>query len=657
MNKNSEIIIQNSARRPMLNEHAIAYDVVFVINSNSKGWILEKFCKVLDRYTDLHCGYVYTERNDTITSPLPKARAYFFAHYSIAYWAMIKERQVFEADRYLWFTHPDPAKGIAFDDLAVALNACTRVFCMNSDHRRLLELIGVRRERIALAFGGADPQDFQPHKREGGRVGFVGAYYERKNPGKMLDLIRSMPDVEFILLAPDAGSVENKDLLWPAWSRFRELIQCPNLTYVEASYEEYPSYFEQMDVYVSLSSLEGGPIPVLEAMMANVIPVVTRTGFANDVIATGQNGYIIEIDAQVDEIAGIIRHALGDSVTDIRADGLHHTWQTFAEGVHRNLDQPTVPGRRIALADPSTIKSIFRGGWNAPDGSGVWTSEASARLAVRFRGQTAGRKLLTLSAWTVESREDGGVEMRVSVNGQVVARAMLTERPTHVSGEFELEHRDVDLPIRIEIETSKIDVPPDGDEGRAFGVKVEWIQVDDFVSQQLSAGTEIGFGKSGFGGELLQTGWHSAEDDGVWTNGTLGAVNLPFSPDQPPNGSLVVSGRALGIANRGSGNLHARIVTDAGEVVSQTSWPLKNDNSNAFELPFRDLHGNGTSHTLELSVDESVKPSKLYPDNKDERDLGFFLRTIRIKSGKLQPSSITAPLRWIMSSKRWGNRP
>ena len=54
----------------------------------------------------------------------------------------------------------------------------------------------------------------------------------------------------------------------------------------------YPDLYSKMDVFVSPSILEGGPVPILESMMSNCVPVASKTGFCPDIINHGQNGFL-----------------------------------------------------------------------------------------------------------------------------------------------------------------------------------------------------------------------------------------------------------------------------------------------------------------------------------------------------------------------------
>lgn len=649
MSKNSEAILHNSATRFEVDEREIAYDLVFVINANSKGWILEKICRVVDQYSDLHCAYVFSERNDSLTVELPKAKAYFFAHYALAYWTLVKHRQVFAADRFLYFTHPDANKGISFDELATALNSLTHVFAMNTELKKLLSLIGVRREKLSVPIGGADPQLFLPHKRGGGKVGFVSAYYPRKMPDKMLDIIRAMPDIEFLLVGPPPNSVANQGILWCSWSRFDELCELPNLTYLEAEYEEYPSLFAQMDVYVSLSRLEGGPIPVLEAMMANVVPVATRTGFAEDVIDHGKNGYVVEVDSDIAEVGATIRQALDDTETDIRSSALEFTWEKVAQHILRYVQEPAISGRTISLAGADTPKTIFRDGWHSPEPNGTWTSKPVSELSLRLRQLRPGRKLIVLNAWTVLQPPDNRTTVRVRVNGEVVIdEALTTSSPTELRGEFELGPQEADLALAVTIEVSPVLQSQHSGEGeqkaaarggssqRSVGIKVGWVRIDDYIAVQLASGEEIGFGADKPGVSLLQDGWYPVEPDGAWTEGRTGSISLPPTDATMAKGArLLIDGRVLAAGTCGATRLTVSVVPSSGEPSKVAEVEFGDENFKSFSVPLEGIAAtDGGGLTLVFESSNSIRPAEIHPDSKDHRELGFFLRSLRLEQAR-----------------------
>ena len=81
-----------------------------------------------------------------------------------------------------------------------------------------------------------------------------------------------------------------------------------------------------------MSVLEGGPIPLLETMMSNAVPVASRTGFAQDLITDGHNGFTFDVDAPVDVVCGLIEKAFALK-KDIRETVLQYSWENFAYNV------------------------------------------------------------------------------------------------------------------------------------------------------------------------------------------------------------------------------------------------------------------------------------------------------------------------------------
>ena len=132
-----------------------------------------------------------------------------------------------------------------------------------------------------------------------------------------------MPDREFVLCGRH----------WREWPEFLILEDLPNFTYVELPYSQYPEFYEGLDVFLTVSHLEGGPVPLVEAMMSNVVPVASRTGIAPDIIDHGKNGYLFDVDAPVSVVADLIGEA-SELSSDVRGSVEHLTWQRFGQQVH-----------------------------------------------------------------------------------------------------------------------------------------------------------------------------------------------------------------------------------------------------------------------------------------------------------------------------------
>lgn len=286
-------------------------DVVFVVPEEQRGWILEGIAKEIAR------RFPGTYRFHHSLRSLPDAKAYFFAHYSSIAYAYKLNPHLWRRKVFVWYTHPRDDFAISEREMYYILKQVTLTFCTCSSFAKLLHEKGVTQAVCVL--GGADPKLFVPRTRGGGKIGFCTAFYARKRPDRVLEIVRRMPHRQFLLLGRH----------WDQYEKFAELRDMPNFEYVETSYDQYPGLYRQMDVFVSPSSLEGGPVPLIEAMMSNVVPVASKTGFAPDVIRHGKNGFLFETDAPVEIVCELIDRAIAHS-GDVRATVLDCSWDAFS---------------------------------------------------------------------------------------------------------------------------------------------------------------------------------------------------------------------------------------------------------------------------------------------------------------------------------------
>ncbi len=290
-----------------------ADDIVFVIAEQNRGEILEGICHRIAARTPGRVGFHYGD------SPLPPARTYFFSHWGLFYRAR-NDPFLRSAVSIVFFTHPHDDPRTA-QDVAKSMRSCTKVIAMSSPMARHLIENGVPIEKVTVVIGGADPAEFRPHVRGNGAVGFHSKLQERKAPETVLEIVRAMPHRRFRLTGRK----------WREAAVFDELAALPNFEYAEDE-RATRTFYDTIDVFVSPSRLEGGPIPLIEAMMSNVVPVATRTGVAPDVIEHGVNGFLCDVGASASEFAERIDAAYALE-TDVRATAEHLTWDAFVRGV------------------------------------------------------------------------------------------------------------------------------------------------------------------------------------------------------------------------------------------------------------------------------------------------------------------------------------
>ncbi|MDJ0616918.1 MAG: glycosyltransferase family 4 protein [Calothrix sp. MO_192.B10] len=296
----------------------IEYDLVFVIFGFAKNWILEAICREIATYFSGKYCFHYSETD------LPPSKAYFIAHYSFLPPCLKQNPHMWWSKILVWYTHPRNDLGISNEELIYVLNKATKVICACSQFARLLVSQGLKSERVTYILGAADPNIFQSHQRQNGAVGFCTAFYYRKEPERIFNIIKMMPHRKFILLGKG----------WEKYEKFLEMQSLPNFSYIEAPYSDYPQYYALMDVFVSPAKLEGGPIPLVETMMCNVVPVASNTGFAPDLIVHGENGFIFDVDSSVEDICELIDQAF-EIKADVRKGVQHLSWENFSLNVQK----------------------------------------------------------------------------------------------------------------------------------------------------------------------------------------------------------------------------------------------------------------------------------------------------------------------------------
>ncbi len=293
------------------------FDVVLVSSPKSQGWILDAICKEIAQHWPRGRVNIYYGKDK-----LPKARFYFLSHYSMIK-TFMPNHPAWKNKVFAFYTHPRDLN-MPDSELAFWLNRVTKVTFLSRAFHDFAREIGVKDYRIGTASGGADPEFFRYHERtQDGSVGFCSAFYDRKNPDLIFNLIKAMPHRKFLLLGKD----------WQQYAKFAELQAMPNFTYVETEYKNYPDYYDKMTVFISPSKLEGGPVPLIEAMMSNVVPVASNTGFVPDVISHGNNGFIFSTECNLDEITKFVDAAFALK-TNIRETVQDYTWQKFSEKIY-----------------------------------------------------------------------------------------------------------------------------------------------------------------------------------------------------------------------------------------------------------------------------------------------------------------------------------
>ncbi|GAA4270868.1 glycosyltransferase family 4 protein [Aquimarina gracilis] len=293
--------------------------VVYVAREKDKDWIFGAKVRRLSRYSALNAKPYYHNK----LRNLPEADGYYYIYQNYFCRCIRSTPNILNKKNVVMFTHPSWSKKYSKTHVVWCLNKADYVICLNSAIKTYLIEIGVRPEILKVMHIATSSSFFYTHNRGQGGVGFCSNFGPRKNPDLIFDLVKNMPNRSFYLIGRN----------WQDYNQFNELSKLSNFTYYDnVPYESYPDLYEKIDVFVSPSLLEGGPVPVLEAMMSNCVPVASKTGFCPDIITHGENGFLFDTTANYKEVVALIEKAFLIKA-DVRETVLPYTWESCSKKI------------------------------------------------------------------------------------------------------------------------------------------------------------------------------------------------------------------------------------------------------------------------------------------------------------------------------------
>ena len=301
------------------NKKSVFTSITYVAREADKDWIFGAKVRRLAKFSVLNSNTYFHNR----LRNLPDSDGYFFVFHQYFYRAIRHNPKILNRKNIVMFTHPNWTFSFSESHVIWCLNKADKVICLNSKVQKELIAAGLDAKKTALIHIASDPDFFYTHERETGAVGFCSAFGERKNPEMVYQLVKNMPERKFYLIGR----------YWENYERYDEMKKMTNFTYYNnESYYTYPDLYNNIDISISPSTLEGGPVPVLEAMLSNCFPIASKTGFCPDIISDGKNGFLFDIDEDYTEVIRLIK--LADSKTiDVRQTALEHSWKNCSQKI------------------------------------------------------------------------------------------------------------------------------------------------------------------------------------------------------------------------------------------------------------------------------------------------------------------------------------
>ena len=226
-----------------------------------------------------------------IRVPIPKDKAYFFSYPTIFRFFLEKKPKKFINNSLVLYPHNEPEMGSVFEQVEL-LNKAHKVYFYCKQDAENLALNGLKKDKIVIANCAVDNDCVLDNKeiREDKTIILASKFGPRKGAELLPGIVKKLPDWNFIVMGRG----------WDNFLKQEKLLNVPNFTYVQFNNRNRSKYFSKAKIFLSLSNLEGGPVPLIESMALGVIPISTSTGFAPEFVKDGTNGYLLPLKPDPD---------------------------------------------------------------------------------------------------------------------------------------------------------------------------------------------------------------------------------------------------------------------------------------------------------------------------------------------------------------------
>jgi glycosyltransferase involved in cell wall biosynthesis len=222
-------------------------------------------------------------------------------------------------------THFEPETKIPSFLIEESIN-WERILVQNSRMKeRLLKVNkNIDEDSIIPYYGAIDRKKYFPAKNFQNRnyILIVGDCKPRKNPKLVKEVIRANPHLNFVIHGKG----------WEDYGFVNISNNYRNLIYITFNIEENPRLMRNAQLLLSLSQIEGGPFPVLEALASGTPVVATDTGFCRELI-NQENGVLVNAEVGAEQVSLAINEVLHRGLADQPRDFLQgkFTWIDLAK--------------------------------------------------------------------------------------------------------------------------------------------------------------------------------------------------------------------------------------------------------------------------------------------------------------------------------------
>lgn len=282
---------------------------VLVCSYSNRKWILghwvRQMSKCLGTNSIIHWTLVpYSNhtfaRKILLAYGLPKGDSYYFTSPLLFKYQYQKRRNQLQNNSVVLVTHINKSYG-DLKNLCSILNNCKAVHFMCKSDLELFEKNGLIIGKGKVIYGAVDDDiSHLPHiERQPNTVVLISKYGPRKGSKYLLEIAKLIPNWKIKVVGSD----------WEKAPEYSELSRLSNLEFSELELAKRSEILSQAHVFLSLSTLEGGPIPVLDAVKCGAYVIATETGFVPDLVVDPQVGKVIYFPVNINKVVDMINNA------------------------------------------------------------------------------------------------------------------------------------------------------------------------------------------------------------------------------------------------------------------------------------------------------------------------------------------------------------
>jgi glycosyltransferase involved in cell wall biosynthesis len=302
-------------------------------------WLKEARTRSRSDFDILWVPFIYAGKRKAeryIRFHIPKRDSYFFSYITIFESYLKKNPARFRNKSVVLYPHNESEMG-DLNHQATVLNEAYKTYFFCSADARQLMAHGLKEDKVEIAYCAVDNDCVQDvrEQKERKTVILASRFGPRKGLEALPEVIKTLQDFHFIALGRGWESfiVENK------------LDHAPNFEYHQFNKDTRNKFFSRAGIFLSLSNLEGGPVPLIEAISMGCIPVATRTGFAEDLIVDKETGLLLSLKPETPEIVNALRSTSSLNVNPIIG---YLTWDRITQLMIRDKRAiETLKGSRV----------------------------------------------------------------------------------------------------------------------------------------------------------------------------------------------------------------------------------------------------------------------------------------------------------------------